>query len=461
MALSNNHFSDNLLFQVIDEFKSYIPSCEHRCNIFMYSSVLDKVCCIYSRYLYTDIIKLNKDMFIRNDIFIRNIDAIEVIDNVAQWNKYINNKSYIKERFGAKETIKQKGICGIDFNAYYFGFEKFNENHPNSGLNELSSQTLMKTIKNKDFIKMLYITLYMKYPCVEQLVKAGFEKIVLSYLRIPKSYRVNELLNYVPGFYDGNSIAEITRLSDGIWKTLINYIYDIGEYIEYVKAINHYKINKNDLERMLKLNIKHDELTELTQILDLNDNKFKGLSLKQLLNYISKTKINQGLKTSTTLSLMVDYISMCKEIGIIPNLTSEHLKKDHDEVTNIYNSLKAEEKDRILKTKFKKRNNHLQKYLYEDERLKVIVPCGALDLFNEGQNNHNCVASYSDRHANGDTDIFFIRKKDALDKSYITIELNENRKEVVQAKYAYNKSVDNLKDKEFISNWLKNCVYDK
>ena len=86
-----------------------------------------------------------------------------------------------------------------------------------------------------------------------------------------------------------------------------------------------------------------------------------------------------------------------------------------------------------------------------------MIPDSPSDLIKEGQTQHNCVASYTGRHADKKTNIFFIRKKDNLDESYITVEFDDNNKSIIQARYKYNKTVNEKSDKEFINKWLKFC----
>lgn len=434
----NNKINFETKQKIYEEFMSYNLKFKNPTDIFMYSPTIDKVCLISNSCLK------NKELAINN---------FEVLDTYQRFKEESQSTvclaKLIDEEIENPKTIKEKFI-----KKYYCGFEEFNKKHPNSAYQEFTNQLLMKTIDDKDKIKMSYIALYLNCPFVEQLVKAGFEKLIFNFIEEEDAYYFDK---FTQCFKNAKNIDSITGLSSGIWKTLINNIIDISKYYEIVDVIKKMNINKQQLERILNFNI---YFYQLNSYCELKDDNFNVLSIKELLNYISKAITKQGLNPNKTMNLMTDYIRMCKELNIEPNIKSEHLIKDHDRITDIYEKMTIEEKVKATKEKFIKRNKYLQKYLYEDERLKIVIPTTALDLYNEGKNNNNCVASYCDRHADGKTNILFIRKKDNPFNSYITLELNENKKEIIQAKYKHNKNIDNPKDNEFINNWMNSCVHN-
>ena len=150
---------------------------------------------------------------------------------------------------------------------------------------------------------------------------------------------------------------------------------------------------------------------------------------------------------------------MCRELDIEPYIKPDNIKKTHDDIVDIYNQFvkkKKEKETEKYKKAFETQKHRLEKYLYEDNNLKVVLPTCPADLILEGQNQHNCVASYIPSHANQSTNIFFIRKKENPDESYITVEINEKTHKVVQARYKHNKDL-NRQDKEFVDKWLQHC----
>lgn len=82
----------------------------------------------------------------------------------------------------------------------------------------------------------------------------------------------------------------------------------------------------------------------------------------------------------------------------------------------------------------------------------VVVPQNVMDLIDEGFQQNNCVGYYyNDSIENGDNCIFFLRKKDKPEKSYITCRYSVDNKEVVEARYKNNRDIDSA-DEEIVYN---------
>ncbi len=80
----------------------------------------------------------------------------------------------------------------------------------------------------------------------------------------------------------------------------------------------------------------------------------------------------------------------------------------------------------------------------------VVVPRDVMDLINEGFQQNNCIGYYyNDSIRDGDECIFFLRKKDKPEKSYITCRYCVVTKEVEEARYKNNRDVDSA-DEEIV-----------
>ena len=78
----------------------------------------------------------------------------------------------------------------------------------------------------------------------------------------------------------------------------------------------------------------------------------------------------------------------------------------------------------------------------------VVVPQNVMDLADEGFQQNNCVGYYyNDSIENGDNCIFFLRKKNKPEKSYITCRYSVDDKEVVEARYKNNRDIDSADEK--------------
>lgn len=137
----------------------------------------------------------------------------------------------------------------------------------------------------------------------------------------------------------------------------------------------------------------------------------------------------------------------------------------HDRLNEIYNIQYTEqqarwdeEKRRRLEAEkelFKKlQKDRKEKFNAESTNYVIRVPEELDEITQEGINLHHCVGGYVDSHAHGNTNIIFLRRKDAPDKSFYTIEVKND--EVIQIHGSHNKWLGN--DPEaipFVWKWIK------
>ena len=91
----------------------------------------------------------------------------------------------------------------------------------------------------------------------------------------------------------------------------------------------------------------------------------------------------------------------------------------------------------------------------------VVVPQNVMDLADEGIQQNNCVGYfYNNSIKDGDNCIFFLRKKDKPEKSYITCRYSIDDKEVVEARYKNNRDIDSADEKiiYYINNFINDNI---
>ena len=86
---------------------------------------------------------------------------------------------------------------------------------------------------------------------------------------------------------------------------------------------------------------------------------------------------------------------------------------------------KKEEEKRIKIDKERKQ------YEYEDDAYIIRLPIDSNEIIREGNLQHICIGGYTSRHANGETNLFFLRKKSEPEFPFYAIEMNKF-KEIVQ-----------------------------
>lgn len=144
-------------------------------------------------------------------------------------------------------------------------------------------------------------------------------------------------------------------------------------------------------------------------------------------------------KLSNTFNGVAEYPELIK---LIDNQSSFALVAKA--VSKNYRLLKDKEQQEQIE-KSQKRIKELENLVYED--YCFIVPTTLKGLINEGEQQHNCVGSYYNNFmSNGIGFIYFIRKKNEPEKSYITCCFNMYTKETVEARYKFNEIVSEVED---------------
>lgn len=313
-----------------------------------------------------------------------------------------------------------------------------------------------------------FMMLYMDNPQIEFIVKTPQLRYLLGSLT---GYRAREEL--VKCFKKGKNISECTGMPNWLWKLLAQNAVDIIKWNE-IRIWNNKLTKKNakdgkkskgltegDVQAIINLNLDYKSLNLVRKVID----SLEDYTVSKMLRYLERVDMYQAIPAEQAILLLSDYVKMCKDLRVTPRLDSDSLKREHDVTARNHRIYKRQlmaekrsEEEKQNAIDFVKRGKELDKYAYESDELIVKVPHEVKDLIDEGFNNHNCVGSYVSRFANGKSNIFFIRKKDNPEKSYITIELNPSCTESRQAFYASNMPITSRRDQSFIKDWLEHNV---
>ena len=162
-------------------------------------------------------------------------------------------------------------------------------------------------------------------------------------------------------------------------------------------------------------------------------------------------------KLSNTLNGVAEYPELIK---LIDNQSSFALVAKA--VSKNYRLLKDKEQQEQIE-KSQKRIKELETLIYKD--YCFIVPTTPKELIDEGEQQHNCVGSYyNDSMSEGIGFIYFIRKKNEPEKSYITCYFDVYTKKTVEARYKFNDEVFKEEDKKAVfksSEFIKKIIETK
>ena len=183
-----------------------------------------------------------------------------------------------------------------------------------------------------------------------------------------------------------------------------------------------------------------------------NDTKWMSLDyLPYTMYYLSRGLVDVvGLNAAA--NLLTQFFDFCETTGIKPQKSDFY--RQFLDVKHTYIANKKQYDMMALANNYASKRNAL---LFEDDTFKVIIPTTTEEFKAEGDAQHNCVYSmYLERCVKNMTHVVFVRRKDALDESYITCEVDKNGN-IVQYLGQYNNYIcdpDAINFKKRYIDWL-------
>lgn len=174
------------------------------------------------------------------------------------------------------------------------------------------------------------------------------------------------------------------------------------------------------------------------------------INLLQLKDYFQKNKL-----TSTYLNEYVDYILMAKQLGYdIKDKKVKYPNNIIEEHDKLYLQMEMI-KDPEINQKIKNLSTFLSFNYYEDDQYMIIPTTSIESLIKESEQQYNCVRTYSTRLSNNECQIYFMRKKEDKDTSFITIEVQN--KKIIQARTKYN-GLPEKEASQILKKWEKTLI---
>ncbi len=271
------------------------------------------------------------------------------------------------------------------------------------------------------FVK--YFDLYAKYPCIEYIAKLGLGHLIESRIQ---GYPTLGALNL-----RGKTLPEVLRIR--LTKPEIRKLKENVKNID-VNALKLWQLSKKDGS-----NLSLDDIIRLDFPVERMGRVAKYASVRKIIWYIERQrrcrKSNQGINSSYyILSDWADYISDCEKLEF--DLTEDCIlypRNLHQAHQNTIKQIKIQG-NALLDRQITKRLPTLnQRFYWEDEQFLIRPATTSVELINEGKALHHCVGTYGDRYAVGKTNILFIRRRNAPDKPFYTMEIN-NQNAIVQCR---------------------------
>ena len=300
------------------------------------------------------------------------------------------------------------------------------------------------------------------YPCTEMLYKFGFRGIICEWLDRRKKNAY--CLDLKAGGFD--KLFKLPKATADYLMEQCRKDKRVKEYICTVFA--GIKLFGKDIEGC-KLAIEWSDvysfwgcqplLTEVFRSLYGEGPKLRDL-LVPLIRYIYRKKDKSFYSFEGVLRYYRDYLNEGSYIGLDFNDEVGRFPKDlraaHDNAVEIANGMRNAEQTRVMTALYEK---YTEKYGFEELGYIVIAPKNTAEIVSEGQMMHHCVGGYADRHAEGKLAILFIRKVEAINEPYATVEVHGTKVFQVQGmsnKPTWEKEEDKGKSfKQFLADWKK------
>lgn len=254
----------------------------------------------------------------------------------------------------------------------------------------------------------------------------------LNFVKLLDNLKEIPSVEYLCKFGLLNLAAQLDDSSFGPGKNIEQVLGIPKSYIELYK-----KYDVNAAEHRLLRDLPHYVSEDLwLRFKELNLESFsyndvldccKYQRLDTLCEYVNKKSISENAPRSQIVGWLKDYYNLCENMDIPitkNNVRPRELKKAHDLLTERYNKIKADIKDKKSKAALELVNKWFKGY--EKDGYCIKVPHYRSDFIREGQALNHCVGSdsYYNAHKKGTSMIFFIRKKDKPDTSYVTAEID-------------------------------------
>ncbi len=258
-----------------------------------------------------------------------------------------------------------------------------------------------------------YCCLSAAKPGVEALFNGGCGEIALSYIAGHKHGLRLNLNSNNPKKILGLNTEELKKFQHNANDAM----YLLSQYKQYKKHLDIPGSFDKKWEYFLKYKSRLNDIADIQAVTQL--------STTAVINYIEKQSVLYY--KSKTIQMLIDwkdYLKQCAALEYDRADTSINKPKNLPEAHHKLTELVEYRESEILQKKIDKLRPWHKKLRFSSGDLIVIEPRTAKEIIDEGEALHHCVGGYADDHAEGTTNIMFLRKADAPQTPYYTIEID-------------------------------------
>ena len=313
--------------------------------------------------------------------------------------------------------------------------------------NQLKRSGFHELVRKSETVEpVTYFHRLKQYPYLEQLIKAG----------------LNELAKEIIGNSTSIFYKEADSLGHalGIDKFRLNRLRNNHGGKVFLQWLIHEKgfekvIKDNMIAWFSKWQICPEDLLF---VLD-------RMSPEQIKNYLEKQAKESEKKPKELIGTWKDYLDMASKLGMdVKDPIIYHarkLEKRHNELVQLMIEKKMDIKAEEIAEKFPGIENvceNLRKYEYSDHTFQIVAPRNIKDILEEGEELQHCIIgkdTYFARMVKQESYLLFLRKKNAPQKPYYTLEVEPDGT-VRQKRTYFNRQNPDIKQAEnFLLRWQK------
>ena len=411
-----------------------------------------------SYFHYYEKSKLDPKIVVCRGIYVRNNFAAQDVKNVKT--EYETHTFYILKMGVPKmftdyyhvwyncplQSLKKSVFPRF---THYAGLKNMNFEESYESLEEAVKGTAFQYSQWQEYMKKFafrsdnlikYLGFYAKYPSVEYIMKLGLGRFIAT--------KLNGDAMAGALYYKGNTPQKVLRMA-----------LSKADIADIKAAASTMRESDFILWQMMKRENRNIRLKEVCEdkffrdhIYEICDLHKKIHSLEKIKKYFVKqtafskfyekdepTWAGGGYKVSYFLRDWMDYLNACKKLEFDMKdpsvLFPKDLKRAHD---NTMEQVKLSANAR-LDEKIMKRAKSLESFKFHYGEFITVPAASSKELIDEGKALHHCVGTYTERYASGATNIIFIRRAEAVERPFFTMEVNGNN-DIVQVRGNNNRS---------------------
>lgn len=373
----------------------------------------------------------------------------------AKWQKEAKDNYYMNcERYDLDEWTRWKDNRIYD-GGYYFCPAGVAEALGGTAMQYADLEGYLSDDTNRWKNPVYFLEYHAKYPVMEFLWKKGYKKIV--HRRIDGMSKENR--NAIR--WQRDKLRECFKFPLRLLrlKQPEDWTLDDIERLNLLWQARGEKLREEEVELFLEMRIDAKSILAVLPYATVGRalGYIKKQTEKRQEAFVKRHEWEKPPDETSVAGEYRDYLRECTQLGLDMGsreiLFPKDLKAAHERTMAQVDF----EKNKADQEKFQKAVDKLEKYAWEKGGLLIRPARTQEELCEEGAALHHCVGGYIKDMADGKTAIFFVRKTDAPDTPYFTLELE--KKQVIQCRTECNASYNNVPEVlAFVKEWERTVV---